>query len=247
MAIQPGAVSVRGDRNDEGRPPAGAAPASITNDNPSVRDQLRVCCDQLGLDWLVFDDGARRACSEHATKQDRELVALLDERAPNAGLRRNPGPARWGARLHWPYGPNIDVNARGRMLDWAEGQGLRLARPDHVCVPWITDGRCYRRRCERYRAAQGRGWWLDHVSAWSRGGRPALLLAQPYQLAPEDITGLELLDADPEMTVVLGASGWYGHGTYSVEVWRTEELAASEFDLSTVLAALRQRQPEPVA
>ena len=69
---------------------------------------------------------------------------VLDRRGAAIGLRSDPD---YIGGLLWPYGPNIDVRTRARMCDWAEANGLRLARPRHKCLTWLRKGRCNRADC----------------------------------------------------------------------------------------------------
>lgn len=164
---------------------------------------LSHCCDKTGL---RFPDGTRR-CRRHLTPEQEELLEHLDRRAVAVGIhpeRRDlPG---------WPYGPNVDVQARQDLLAWAEPRGLRLSRSGR-CLQWPRGKRC--RPCDHEPR------WLDHVTCWNHARKPAVLLAQPYHLSGEDFTELRTLESEG-FVVVIG-SGWYGHGTKAVEVWRSDQ------------------------
>lgn len=161
------------------------------------------CCDKRGL---RYPDGTRR-CFRHATPEQRALVAELDQRAPAVGIQSNGGGA-----LGWPYGPSVDVEARRGLLEWAEPRRLRLSSVGQ-CLRWIRGQRC--KPCSRHSG------WLDHVTGWNHDRWPAVLLAQPYQLRDDDRAELATLEG--EGFVVIIGSGWYGHGTTSVEVWRPDQ------------------------
>ncbi len=163
-------------------------------------EQLPGCCTHHGL----FYPGRDRRCRRHATPKQRALVTELDARANHLGVL-NGG--------EWPYGPNIDVEARARLLDWADGYGLRLAKTSCQNLHWLARGRCGVRLCNRL------GRWMDHVTRWNRGGEPALILAQPYGLSGEDVAEVGQLAADEGLHVSVDARGWYGWGTVAVEVW----------------------------
>lgn len=180
------------------------------------RDQVpRADCCQWGL---RFADGNVR-CYPHATEADRRLVNELDGRGLDVGLRRTRD-GRWGQGLAWPYGPNVDVAARARMLDWAGAHGLQLADPRHRCLDWLRGGRCARATCR----SGPRAAWMDHVTAWTHGGKPAAFVAQPYHLSVGDVAGLDGIGTAPELSIEIRSESWYGHGAWFVGIWR----AASE-------------------
>jgi hypothetical protein len=170
------------------------------------------CCEFRGLRYPGDDT---RRCHRHATEEQRAFAAELDARAPAVGIQ--PGGASGPG---WPYGPNIDVEARQGLLEWAEPLGLRLSKAGH-CVRWIRGQRC--------RPCGPRKHWLDHVTAWNHDRKPAVLLAQPYGLGSDDVAELEALE-DDGFVVVIG-DGWYGHGTTSVAVWRAEQAERCGVDL----------------
>ena len=113
----------------------------------------------------------------------------------------------------WPYGANVDMESRERLVGWAETLGLVLARPSHKCLTWVREGRCRARIC----GLHGGPW--DHISCWKYDGKPALLLAQPYGVDGSDIPELAPLIADPHISISIVGDNWYGHGTVGVEVW----------------------------
>lgn len=149
-------------------------------------------------------------------------VDALDTRAPAIGLlkRRVPTPVTLDCFV-WPYGPNIDVAARGRLLDWAERHRLRLSNRGDGCLHWLVTGRCTEPECSPRAAA-----WMDHVTAWTRDGEPAVLVAQPYVLEDDDKADLVGLAGEPSIRVEAEQTGsWYGHGTWFVGLWRAEAAA----------------------
>ncbi len=180
-----------------------------------------MCCDSS--EWLIFDEHTRKSCPRHATPADHELVEALDKLAPSVGLKRMAGPERWGRRFAFPYGPNIDADMRLRLLAWAVPLHLRLSRVQHACVESVLEGRCRPSKCGRWRdglARDGLDGWIDHVTLWTRDGRPAVLLAQPYHLSGRDLDLLQGLDvANPSLAVEVRGSHWYGLGAYGVEIW----------------------------
>lgn len=157
----------------------------------------------------AFPEG--HLCARHATPEQAGLVAQLDRRAAAIGIPKTKDWA-WGFERAWPYGPNLYVEMRVAMLRWAEANQLKLTPQTKRCLCWIRSGRRCDYRCARYR-------WMDHVTGWQRAGKPALLLAQPYGV---DISVLTDLANDSKLRVYTGGTGWYGHGTVAIEVWRRD-------------------------
>lgn len=207
---------------ERGRPTDSQAPTTKTDPTAfvevSVPDEGTAkveprCCTGGGL---VYPDGGRR-CWRHTTDADRTLVAALDARAPGVGVERTePGMRNAYA---WPYGPNVYVAMRVAMLDWAETHDLRETTRAHPCLHWVRTGRCSRWRC--YDSHPG---WMDHVTRWTRNGRPAVLVGQPYHVSVDGYAALALVDADPAFTVEIRNDGWYGSGVF-IAVWNAQTLA----------------------
>jgi hypothetical protein len=168
------------------------------------------CCDRHGLNW---PDGPRH-CVRHATEEERALLDELDERGRAAGISVGKIVPEPGNRIAWPYGPNVDVGTRIRMLDWAEEHGLRLAQPRHRCLNWIRKGRCNGSGCY---GSQPR--WMDHVTTWTRHGEPAVFVAQPYNLSEFDTEVLALLSEDPDLYVEIRGDAWYSEAAIFIGVW----------------------------
>lgn len=192
---------------EEGRPrqeAAFVAQTPIKTESSIPLDSMR-CQDCDRRRYLVFPDG-RRVCEQHETVAERAIVDDLTERGKEIGVRRG----------RWPYGPNLDVAARQRMVEWAEHHRLTLADPMHRCVTWLLKGACRSQACRLAPVPS----WLDHVTAWKRDGQPAVLVAQPYRL--DRVDGLELgaLSAHPHIRLELRADSFYGHGTWFVGLWR---------------------------
>jgi hypothetical protein len=161
------------------------------------------CCTQLG----IFYPGRDKRCPKHATPEQRQLAADLEERAAKLGVLNGQG---------WPYGPNIDVDSRQRLLDWAEHHGLKMAKTRCQGMHWLEKGRCGVTLCNRL------GLWMDHVTRWSRDGQPALIVAQPYGLHGKHVAEVGQLAARDGLHVSVDARGWYGWGTLAIEVWRQD-------------------------
>jgi hypothetical protein len=61
---------------------------------------------------------------------------------------------------------------------------------------------------------------MDHKSSWTRDDRPAVLVAQPYNLSPENHADLEKVARDFDLDVEVGDRGWYVPSTYIVQLWK---------------------------
>ncbi|MEV6927417.1 hypothetical protein AB0M46_23330 [Dactylosporangium sp. NPDC051485] len=170
----------------------------------SPRAQAKVaanhdCCTNTGL---IYPDRGKR-CDQHATAADRTLVADLAKKArPILGTQI------------WPYGADIDVAARQRLIAWAEEHNVKLAKTRCQGLHWLRTGRCGVSLCKRA------GRWMDHVTSWTNHDGPALLLAQPYGLMPDDVIQLGGLATSGEFKVQIDGNGWYGYGSVAVELWR---------------------------
>ncbi|SDI55118.1 hypothetical protein SAMN05421505_1687 [Sinosporangium album] len=118
----------------------------------------------------------------------------------------------------WPYGPNIDLRSRVAMIEWAKGHGLRLARSSApLCPTWLEQGRC--RGCDK--RGGHHHFRLDHMSGWTRGGAPAVIVNHPYGLGADDVRYLDEATESGLLTVSVPGAGWYGHSTIQVELWAT--------------------------
>jgi hypothetical protein len=148
-------------------------------------------------------------CPRHRTAEQRDLVVELDRRGAAVGVKGGD----------WPYGPNIYVDNRLALVGWAEATGYRLATPNARCLHWLV-GKA--RHCSARRDSfdhDGRierdGDTLDHPTFWTKGGKPALLLAQPYR--PPAADWVERTVATwPVAVDVAHPAPWYGVGTYGV-------------------------------
>lgn len=145
-------------------------------------------------------------CGRHTTGEQRDLLADLDRRAPGIGIR-NGG---------WPYGPNIDVVGRAEMIGWAEHHKLRYSLHGD-CLHWLSRGRCGVSVCREDRNTHQ---WMDHVTGWTRDGKAAVLVAQPYGLFTSDIADLAKISDEWSLDVLVDGTSWYGHGTTFVQLAR---------------------------
>jgi len=178
----------------------------------------------LGGLWLEDADGSRREiCYRCATPAERDRVADIDQAALDYRvIRRSQGGSDWGwHQLDWPYGPNIDIDSREALVEWAAPLGMRSTTSSRRCLHWLRGNPCP--------WSHGHCTWqipgADHVTSWNRGpGRsPAVLVSQPYHLDSDDVAGLLEIDESPEFTVEIDeAGGWYLHGSIFVTIWNAE-------------------------
>jgi hypothetical protein len=171
------------------------------------RTDLPSCCERRGLN---FDDGAQRACARHMTPEQSALVAELDQRA--RGVLTAPD--------HWPYGPNIDVETRRRMLDWADQYSLPHVDPSHICPRRLELGYC-RKGWQCPDRVDGRGW-SDHPTMWADrdSHKAVVIVGQPYGLGDDERAEAADVAARHGLRAEVRELGsWYGHGTSFVGLW----------------------------
>lgn len=122
-------------------------------------------------------------------------------------------------RGNWPYGANLCQVSRNRLVDWALAEGLRLtAEPSTRCLHWVTGDRSqcrtargHRDRCFDVRREAA----LDHPTWWTRDGKPALILAQPYH--QPTLGWVEQTRAEWGVDIEVTVDGpWYGYGALGV-------------------------------
>lgn len=138
---------------------------------------------------------------------------------PSAGYSKEDAKAAGiTSYTKWPYGPNIDLWSRVRVVSWAREHGLKVApHGAPLCLTWLEKGQC--RGC----GARGRehdGFRLDHMSGWTLNGQPAVIVNHPYDLTDSDF-GLLAVTAEqhPGLRVSMPGAGWYGNATIQIEVW----------------------------
>jgi hypothetical protein len=131
----------------------------------------------------------------------------------------------------WPYGVQ-DPPQQEEMLDWAERHNLRFSYTNRICVHWLLAGRASD-IARRYTKTGSEisdsihysrchyNYGFDHVTCWTRDGRPAVLVSQPYRISSDAMKKLKALEHDG-LIVRVHKDGWYGSGTFCVEIWATE-------------------------
>lgn len=160
-------------------------------------------------------------CPRCATPELRNRVAAVDQAARELRIvTRDSGSDFVWHRLTWPYGPNIDLDSREALVEWAAPLGLRQSATHNKCLHWLRGKQCPRNASHGACGATVPG--ADHLSVWNRGpGRtPAVLVSQPYGLFDEDLAELTELAKEPDLVVEVDESGgWYGAGTTWVAIW----------------------------
>lgn len=160
---------------------------------------------------LFFSSGIGEAkwwCWRCQSADQRQLINYLDGRARGVLHRDADG-------VHWPYGPNIYVQMRADLLDWADEHDVKSGHTGcSTGLHWLDKGRCTKRECH------DRPGFYDHTTTWlSRTtGRPALVFNQPYrQVNPAEVW--EAISEYPTLTAEVGPESWYGAGTTGIYIW----------------------------
>lgn len=139
------------------------------------------------------------------------------------GYRDPDGPARYEERLR-------DRRAAQEVVtEWAEQHGLKKSRVG-CCPLWLlrrSSRRCTSlvNRCTRYGSSTPDSGWLDHLTSWTRGGKPAVLTSAPYQVSEEDEARLAWWTQEHPRLRVAHGTGWYGLGTTQIVMWRSDLIA----------------------
>ena len=118
-----------------------------------------------------------------------------------------------GSPDRWPYGAN-EVETQLALLEWAEQRKLHYSYRAH-CLHWIARGRCGVSRC---REGHGSHRWMDHVTGWTRDGKPTLLVCQPYGLSLNDLDDLVATTRKFDLEAHIDGTGWYGCQTTWIEL-----------------------------
>jgi hypothetical protein len=128
----------------------------------------------------------------------------------------------------WPYGIR-EGPQQEKMLEWAERNHLRFSDTNRICVHWLLAGRAnyIARRYTKtgseisdsiHYSSCHHSYGFDHVTCWTRDGKPAVLVSQPYHISDENMKMLKALEHDG-LTVQIHKDGWYGSQTLCVEIW----------------------------
>lgn len=142
----------------------------------------------------------------------RQWVRQVDDAARGVLRRDQDG-------VLWPYGPNIEMESRVALLDWAKFHDVKMPKKRTVCahgLHWLSKGRCAHQRCTK----NGLPAFFDHTTLWSSRStnKPALVFNQPYGEVTQ-AEAVEFASAYEGLTAYVGNDGWYGYTTTAVYIW----------------------------
>ncbi|MEU2078609.1 hypothetical protein [Streptomyces sp. NPDC013489] len=153
--------------------------------------------------------------------------------------------------IRWPYGleppprslrrtdPAAYEERSARMRErqavlvaWAEEFGLKLSEMG-CCPLWLRREASQRCRpnfragdpCTHYGTPHPDSSWLDHTSSWLKDARPAALTAAPYEIDERDEQRLAHWERTDTRLRTATGTGWYGHGSTQIVLWRTDRVA----------------------
>ena len=107
-----------------------------------------------------------------------------------------------------PYGADDDPDHFDK---WLRERGW-VFEPKARCLHWLKSGNCGPKTWH----AHGQWHWMDHVSGYIDDEGKRVLLLQPYELY--DINSLYFACAGFDLEAVINTDGWYGHGTFCIEL-----------------------------
>lgn len=166
----------------------------------------------------------RAHCVAHVTERELTLLRAVNTRADGVIKQLPKKLSEWNCGHDWPYGPNISLMMRVRLLDWAEARGLRQSRKPTcggACLRWVRLGYCRKYECDEHLAHNAR--LIDHVSWWRTADEKSwCLVSQPYSKVEWVTEELSRLDLGDDVHVKVREDSWYGHGTVIVEMWGGE-------------------------
>jgi hypothetical protein len=177
-------------------------------------------CDR-GL-WLTDGHDRRKVCPRCATDSQKARVVAVQKAAHDLKIVRGATMSQAWRGAGWPYGPNIDLDAREALFAWAEPRGLRASSTSRSCLHWLQQIPCPRDSAGMC-AEPLPG--ADHVSAWNQGAgkNPAVLVSQPYKLDAGSRARLAEINRSSGLRVEIeNTGGWYGYDTVFVAIWRTD-------------------------
>lgn len=147
--------------------------------------------------------------------------------------------------VDWPYGVGAQARnpqwspeeyrahlkdraeAKQLVFDWAQRYGLK--KTDKGCCPvWLQqarNSRCSGRRvCARFGGSGVRDCdWMEHTASWTFDRQPVAITSAPYDIDQRDRAELDRwVREDPRLAVAYGGTGWYGHNTFQIILWRTD-------------------------
>lgn len=153
---------------------------------------------------------------------------------PYGVAAQSPRPRDWSEDQYTAHLKDRE-EAQQLVYDWAQKYGLKRAHSTKGCCPlWIQRDRNTHctptRTCLRYGddARQDRGW-MDHRTMWTLDKKPAAITSAPYTISDDDRGRLAWwTKEDPRLAVTFGGTGWYGHSTKQIILWRTDLIKVIE-------------------
>lgn len=156
-----------------------------------------------------------------------------------------------GGDIRWPYGLETPHPRRSGLtgeqlqqaadharvaqrliVEWAEQYGITASRSG-CCPRWLQ--RNASRRCSATCYRPGADYaWLDHPIYWLRNRRPAVITSALYYVGDEDRDRITWWTEQHPLLRAAFGTGWYGHGTTQIVLWRTDrapEVAPAGFTL----------------
>lgn len=120
----------------------------------------------------------------------------------------------------WPYGMsalNGQPEWQQELVDWATSRELVADWTGCHCLSWLLreeSVNCWEQEdlpgCDAMR--------IDHLVAFTRHGKPAVVTNSPYDLGQRQLVELASLSTRPDLYVIV-EGGWYKRGTVNTQVW----------------------------
>jgi len=110
-------------------------------------------------------------------------------------------------RSGFPYWATTHTKQE-QLITWAEERNLKYSPHGH-CLHWLTKGCCESDWC-------GEDARVNHVTGWTRDGKPALLISQPHAT---DFAELAKAGKRHGLEIKINENGLSGHGMVIIEIW----------------------------
>ena len=124
----------------------------------------------------------------------------------------------------WPYGMsglNGKPEWQRELVDWASSRGLVADWTGCACLAWLLRGESV--NCWEVEELPGcRPLRIDHLVAFTRDGKPAVITNSPYDVGHAELTNLAALGTHPEVHVTVDG-GWYHRGAVGTYVWNRRQ------------------------
>lgn len=105
-----------------------------------------------------------------------------------------------------PYGANKEMEG------WAKARKLKYCPSIYCPFHWLAGEQCSNP------AHEVTHHWMDHVSCWQGEDGRRMVLAQPYVLGVDALWDLVRTCKLWGFGIRVDGSGWYGHGTVTIEL-----------------------------